>query len=277
MYDAVMTVMTNGLPDEGGTVLAILLLIVLFLVPMIAAVSGLFIPFSKSKRSGIILCLCALVNGLAAWGIYYLSSEIFVSPFLSNYVVPYAQKVSFITPAIWAAFYLVAGVLVLRQKRRGMDTSKSVRGPSVVFGIGWTDKKNARSDLDASAFLLDSKERVVSYEDVIYYDDAHQVHKSDAVWSTGDVEKGNIKQEKIGQGDLEQIIVLLDKVPLEINMIAFVVTVDKGGKFVDPSSAYARLVDEAVVGEAHIERRTLKVDTTMTGREPRIETSLKNK
>ena len=92
MYDAVRTIMTSGLPDEGGTVLAILILAVLCLIPVIAAVSGLFIPFSKSKRIGVILFLCALADGLAAWGIYYLSSEIFVSPFLTNYVVPYAQR-----------------------------------------------------------------------------------------------------------------------------------------------------------------------------------------
>lgn len=262
MYDAVRSVMTNGLPDEGGTVLAILILLVLFLVPVSAAVSGLFIPFSKSKRSGIILCLCALVNALAAWGIYYLSSEIFVSPFLSNYVVPYAQKVSFITPAIWAAFYLIAGILVLI----GPDGEnpvpyKIISGPSIVFGIGWTKKKGVLCDLDASAFLFGANNKPSG---LLYFntpeDKLGALVYGPYMWSTGDVKEGNSKPSS-DDLDLEQIMVLLNDVPSDIHKIVFTVTAHIG-RFEHASSAHARLVEGVELSEEHCENKTLRVDNT---------------
>lgn len=263
MYDAVRTIMTSGLPSEGGTVLAILIVAVLCIVPVVAAVTGLFIPFSKSKRIGIILFLCALADGLAAWGIYYISSENFVSPFLTNYVVPYAQKISFITPAIWAAFYVISGVLVLRQREQEIDPTKPIHGPSIIFGLGWTEKKGVNCDLDASAFLLDARGRVL---DMIYYDDYHQVHGSGKVWSTGDATKGSTKKEGSSQLDLEQIIVLLEQVPPNIHKIVFVVTNNK--TFGHTSSAHARLVERVVVDDEHVVHKNLTIDDPMNGKEP---------
>lgn len=258
MYDAVRTITTSGLPNEGGTVLAILILAVLCLIPVIAAVNGLFIPFCKSKRIGIILLLCALANGLAAWGVHYTSSEIFVSSFLTNYVIPYAQKVSFITPAIWAVCYLIAGVLVLLH-HDGVNPvpSKPIHGSSIVFDLGWTKKQGSECDLDASAFLFGANGR---YLGLLYYGTSEEKPNGALVygpylWSTGDDKEGH---HKPSSDDLEQIMVLLNDVPSEIHKIVFTVTANKG-KFGHASSAHARLIENVSLTEEHVKDKTLRV------------------
>ncbi|MBR0258015.1 MAG: TerD family protein [Synergistaceae bacterium] len=274
MFDAVGTIMTSSLPGEGGTVLAILILAVLCLVPVVAAVKGLFIPSSERDRTVIILFLCALADGLAAWEIYHLSSESFMSPFLTNYIVPYAQKVSFIAPAIWATCYLIASVLVMIMilKTKPMDSSKTVY-KSVVFGLGWSKKTNSKCDLDACAFLFATGECILSADDDIIYGGNTKleeyplgpiVHGSKAVWLTGDNTSGNTKEGN-EKDDLEQIIVLLDKVPPEIHKIVFAVTA-VNCRFRHATSPHVQLVDMVDVDEDHIKDKTLKFDLTQIGR-----------
>ncbi len=182
VYDAfnelVKHISKNGLLDGDGKTFAALILVVLYIVPVIAFIAGLCTLASKVKsimRFRVrkilhyvksILFVCAVVDGLVACGIYYISAENFSLAFLANYIVPYSQKISFMTPAIWAAFYLIAAVFVSKPEiiypylddNRYPDSAKSVSmiGP-LMFGLGWanSNKKNRECDLDVSAFLFD--------------------------------------------------------------------------------------------------------------------------
>ena len=271
MYGAFNAIMTGGLPSEGGTVLAILIFAILCLVPVIAAIMGLLILFSERKSIGIILFLCAIANALVAWVIYHASYYTFTSSFFTNYVVPYAQKVSFIAPVLWAVCYLVAGVFIMLQTIiEEIDNSKPVseRGlecQSVIFGIGWADKKKAVCDLDASAFLFTNEnDKRVTAENMIYYN--HRVHKSGSVWVTKDERTGNdVAQVKNSNDDLEQIIILLKEVPEDISKIEFCVTINNScfkdtPCFKDTQGAYARLVADAEVDEENMTDKDLVVE-----------------
>ena len=115
----------------------------------------------------------------------------------------------------------------------GWDAAEQKRG---FFGL----KKSADIDCDATAILLkDGKFRDNS--DVVYF--GNLSHKSGAVIHLGD----NLTGE--GEGDDEQIMIDLSKVPANIERIAFTVTIydaeARRQNFGQVSNSYIRLVDES--------------------------------
>ncbi|MHC6202374.1 TerD family protein [Breznakiellaceae bacterium SP9] len=110
----------------------------------------------------------------------------------------------------------------------------------VIVGLGWdTAETGATFDLDASAILLTAKGKMASSKDFVYYN--NKKHASGAVWSTGD----NLTGE--GEGDDEQLIVDLPKVPREYDKIVFVVSIYDAAKkkqhFGLVNNAFIRIVD----------------------------------
>lgn len=112
----------------------------------------------------------------------------------------------------------------------------------LVIGLGWDVNKydGDNFDLDASAFLLGSDGKVTSQNDFVYFNNLK--HLSGSVQHMGDNLTG------AGDGDDEQIVVDLSKVPENIDKIAFTVTIyqaqSRMQNFGMVSNAYIRVVNK---------------------------------
>jgi tellurium resistance protein TerD len=151
------------------------------------------------------------------------------------------------------------------QKGQSIDLRKNDKGETfdlarVTIGLGWdvnqksTFGQNAEFDLDAIAFVLDNNNKIsnlgreVAYNgnkygfvgsDIIFYN--NQKHPSGHIKSTGDNRTGE------GDGDDEQIIVMLDSLDIQYQSILFLVTIYQGKQnkqhFGMLSNAFIRAVD----------------------------------
>ncbi|MDE5583062.1 MAG: TerD family protein [Ruminococcus sp.] len=134
------------------------------------------------------------------------------------------------------------------QKGQKISLSKGNTGlSSVIVGLGWDEakkkkglfaKREANIDCDASAILL-TDGRLSAKEDVVYY--AHLRHSSGGVVHKGDNLTG------AGDGDDEQIVVDLTKVPQNVDRIIFAVNiyqaVQRNQDFGMIKNAFIRVVD----------------------------------
>lgn len=113
---------------------------------------------------------------------------------------------------------------------------------NIIVGLGWDARPTdgADFDLDASAFLVKEDGKVRSDSDFIFYNQTKSTCGS--VEHTGDNRTG------AGEGDDESLIVLLDKVPAEIQRIVFTVTIHEADtrkqNFGQVSNAFIRLVNK---------------------------------
>jgi tellurium resistance protein TerD len=122
----------------------------------------------------------------------------------------------------------------------------------ITIGLGWDVAEQKRGflgslfgskpedyDLDAIAFLLGPDGKLPSREDVVFYN--AMKHPSGALWLTGDNRTG------AGDGDDEQIVVKLDRLPAKYERILFVVSIYEGHKksqdFSKVANAFIRAVD----------------------------------
>lgn len=137
------------------------------------------------------------------------------------------------------------------QKGQKVDLTKGNAGlKTLIVGLGWDEapkkfslfggNKNDDIDCDASALLItESTGKLSGPVDVVYY--GNLTHKSGAVRHCGD----NLTGE--GDGDDEQIIVELTKVPAEFNKLVFVVTIyqaiERKQQFGMIRNAFIRIVD----------------------------------
>lgn len=135
------------------------------------------------------------------------------------------------------------------QKGQKVDLTKNNQGLSrVIVGLGWDEvaqkrglfsKKPADIDCDASAILLTTGDKLSSNSDVVFYHNLR--HSSGAVNHQGDNLTG------AGDGDDEQIIVDLKKVPEQYQKIVFVVTIyqakERAQHFGLIQNAFIRIVD----------------------------------
>jgi tellurium resistance protein TerZ len=114
----------------------------------------------------------------------------------------------------------------------------------VVMGLGWDAKKKGgfmgfggqeqSIDLDASCVLFDQNKQVV---DVVWF---RQLRSKDgSITHTGDNRTG------AGEGDDEQIIVDLTRVPPQVKSLVFVVNNFTGQNFSQIENAFCRLVDQS--------------------------------
>lgn len=131
------------------------------------------------------------------------------------------------------------------QKGQKVDLTKGNPGlKKLIVGLGWDTNKydgGADFDLDATAFLLTDSGKVENDSDFIFY--GNLAHSSESVVHLGD----NLTGE--GDGDDEQIIVDLTKVPANMSKVDFTVTIydadARRQNFGQVSNAYIRIIDES--------------------------------
>ena len=135
------------------------------------------------------------------------------------------------------------------QKGQKVDLTKSNAGlKALVVGLGWDEaprkfslfSKREDIDCDASALLINAQSgKLAGPIDVVYY--GQLTHRSGAVRHCGDNLTG------AGDGDDEQIIIELDKVPADYSKIVFVVTIyqarERNQQFGMIKNAFIRVVD----------------------------------
>lgn len=135
------------------------------------------------------------------------------------------------------------------QKGQKVDLTKGNAGlKALVVGLGWDEaprkfslfSKREDIDCDASALLINAQSgKLAGPIDVVYY--GQLMHRSGSVHHCGDNLTG------AGDGDDEQIIVELNKVPADYSKIVFVVTIyqarERNQQFGMIKNAFIRVVD----------------------------------
>lgn len=135
------------------------------------------------------------------------------------------------------------------QKGQKVDLTKGNAGlKALVVGLGWDEAPRKFSlfsrrediDCDASAILINAQSGKLNGPiDVVYY--GNLTHRTGALRHCGD----NLTGE--GEGDDEQIIVELNKVPADYSKIVFVVTIykarERNQQFGMIRNAFIRIVD----------------------------------
>ena len=129
---------------------------------------------------------------------------------------------------------------------KGGNVSLSKEEPNlskILIGLGWDTRATdgADFDLDASAFLLATGDKVRGDADFIFY---NNLRSSDgSVEHTGDNRTGE------GDGDDEALKVELTRVPADVQKIAIAVTIHEGEQrrqsFGMVSNAFIRIVNDA--------------------------------
>lgn len=130
------------------------------------------------------------------------------------------------------------------QKGQKVNLTKDHPGlAKVVVGLGWDVNQfdtGGDFDLDAAAFMLTDAGKVSRQEDFVFY--GNLKHPSGGVQHMGDNRTG------AGEGDDEQIMVDLSKVPPAISKIAFTVTIYEPEKrrqnFGQINNAFIRIYNE---------------------------------
>jgi tellurium resistance protein TerD len=113
---------------------------------------------------------------------------------------------------------------------------------NIIVGLGWDARPTDGTDfdLDASAFMVKEDGKVRSDSDFIFYNQTKSTCGS--VEHTGDNRTG------AGEGDDESLVILLDKVPADIQRIVFTVTIhdadSRKQNFGQVSNAFIRLVNK---------------------------------
>ena len=124
-------------------------------------------------------------------------------------------------------------------------TKESTGLRNVKIGLGWDAVKKGffsrkkDIDCDASVIMLGADGKLKSNEDIVYY--GNLCHKSGSIKSQGDNRTG------AGEGDDEQILLVLDSVPEEYEKLEFVVTIyeakERQQNFGLINNAYIRVID----------------------------------
>ena len=133
------------------------------------------------------------------------------------------------------------------QKGQKISLSKEAGGATltkIVMGLGWDAKKSKgffgmgskeqEIDLDASCVLFDEAKTPL---DAVYF--GQLASRDGSIQHTGDNRTG------AGDGDDEQIIVDLSRVPSNVKSIVFLVNSFTGQNFSEIENAYCRVVNGA--------------------------------
>ena len=130
--------------------------------------------------------------------------------------------------------------------RKGQKIDLTKGNPSLsklLVGLGWDTNRydgGADFDLDASAFLLDASGNAGNEKNFVFYSNLED--PSGAVKHMGDNRTGE------GEGDDEQILIDLSKVPAGVDKIDFTATIyeadERNQNFGQVSNAYIRVVNE---------------------------------
>jgi tellurium resistance protein TerD len=128
---------------------------------------------------------------------------------------------------------------------KGGNISLSKEDPNltkVIVGLGWDVRETdgADYDLDVSVFMLGENRKVQSGSDFIFYNNLSNANGS--VVHQGDNRTG------AGDGDDEQVKILLPSIPAWVKSLAFAVTIHEGNltgqNFGGVQNAFIRIVNE---------------------------------
>ena len=130
-------------------------------------------------------------------------------------------------------------------KGQKVDLTKGNPGlKNIMVGLGWDVNafdSGADFDLDAAAFMVGENGKCPTEKEFVFYGNLE--HPSGSVQHQGDNLTG------AGDGDDEQILVDLGKIPANVTRIAFTVTIyeaeTRRQNFGQVSNAFIRIVDEA--------------------------------
>ncbi|CDG84480.1 TerD family protein [Janthinobacterium agaricidamnosum] len=145
--------------------------------------------------------------------------------------------------------------------QKGGNVNLSKEAPNlkkIIIGLGWDPRSTdgATFDLDGSAFLLKADGKVRGDSDFIFYNNLKSADGS--VLHTGDNQTGE------GDGDDEQLVIDLEKVPAGIERIAITVTIHDADarrqNFGMVSKAYIRCLNAD--GQREIARYDLSEDSS---------------
>ena len=143
-------------------------------------------------------------------------------------------------------------------KGQRISLEKASPGLKQIFiGLGWdvnvTDT-GGDFDIDASLFLIDSNEKLVSDQHFIFYNNPTSPDPEQSIQQRGDNRTG------AGEGDDEVIDVNLKTVPTDIDKIIIAVTIHEAEKrqqnFGQVSNAFVRIVN------AENEEEVIRYDLT---------------
>lgn len=127
---------------------------------------------------------------------------------------------------------------------KGARVSLAKQGDSLsnlLIGLGWSPRKTegVDFDLDGSTLMLDENGKVVGPGDYIFYSNKESACKS--------VLCGNDNQNGQGEGDDEQIKIMLSQIPARIHALRFVCHIhdaaERGQNFGLVDNAYFRIED----------------------------------
>lgn len=130
-------------------------------------------------------------------------------------------------------------------KGQRISLEKVAPGLKQIFvGLGWdinvTDT-GGDFDIDASVFLLDSNEKLISDQHFIFYNNPNSPDSEQSVKQLGDNRTG------AGEGDDETIDINLKAVPTEVDKIVLTVTIHEADQrqqnFGQVSNAFVRVVN----------------------------------
>jgi tellurium resistance protein TerD len=126
---------------------------------------------------------------------------------------------------------------------KGQQISLEKEAPNLeagFIGLGW-DVSDNKFDLDASAFLLNENDKLVSDSHFIFYNNPKSPDPDNSIEYMGDNRTG------AGEGDDEVILVNLPKVPEDVRKIVVAVSIhkgdEKGQSFDTVKNAFVRLVN----------------------------------
>lgn len=129
-------------------------------------------------------------------------------------------------------------------KGQKVDLTKGNPGLNkIMVGLGWDVNafdSGSAFDLDAAAFMVGENGKCPTEQEFVFY--GNLKHASESVEHLGD----NLTGE--GDGDDEQILVDLSKIPANVSKVAFAVTIydaeTRGQNFGQVSNSFIRIVDE---------------------------------
>lgn len=130
-------------------------------------------------------------------------------------------------------------------KGQKVDLTKGNPGlKKVMIGLGWDVNafdSGSDFDLDAAAFMCGANGKCPTEKEFVFY--GNLVHPTECVQHMGDNLTGG------GDGDDEEIMIDLDKVPANVEKIAFTVTIydaeTRRQNFGQVSNAFIRIVDSS--------------------------------
>ena len=129
--------------------------------------------------------------------------------------------------------------------KKGQQISLDKEAPDLeagFIGLGWDISQNGSNyDLDASAFLVNENDELVSDSHLIFYNNPKSPDPDNSIEYMGDNRTG------AGEGDDEVILINLPKVPEKVRKIVITVSIhegdEKGQSFGQVQNAYVRLVN----------------------------------